>query len=852
MPRFPKREKTMQAKPKLEPIADVARRVLHHSSCLKELDDVEIVTPEHLDLLKQSVTSLAHQVHEETPATATIQHVEEFLEGSLEKTYSWQDDNVNFTCLSVPKQHLPSPGEKPSTVALLPEFDRLWTTNYANLKPKYDLNLPSHLRRGVLCVDSVAGERAAKLILAPPPVGVDVLNYMRATWNSPGLFFEQTETVNSSFDVTTAQRKPRIAVWRTMIFWLLHHRPQSVAQVLEATYTHPHPPFYMVADALEHLASYYLQDSDKFTPVAAESFRTALYHLLRECVEARTYISQKTIFLVLTRSTLQGTHFFYNLLTNLNVHVSSDSLLQFAYFFGMQGDFERALDALADAIQAGANPSSDAVLSLCNKILRWSVVNPDGYHASAYIVSRLLEVGVHMNLPLHNVLMANAVEADDVKMALRVFDLLEENGVEPNAYTYCTLLKGCKQSSDHALTSNILKKASEVALATQNARIATDILHVVHLQRLKQGESELGATANEPDFSAIYGTLLRVYLRYFDARILLELRVISRSLLHHHMNELNLTPSRMKPTPAAVNIMLTAYLRLSRANVEGSFKRFTKALLGGGTDITRDLAEDITKLAMTDYTYNVYLWAFSRKKEYLQHCTALVHLMGQGLPPVLLPRDPLTDRPIPPAKPTAQTFSILLEAFARHGQTAAAMKVLNLMRQRGLKPTEVTWNTLVKGYAAARDVEGMAGALRGLEKDGFKVNDAVVAAFRKVGGKDALMKAWENQKRLEDEGLWDEAYEQEDHEAYELEESVYATETYGFDGKELGLEPPRHNKGVDEDTEETRFGAHPLNEEMESQGNDIDYHYFEEELEPREDAFDEWNRPPTMVSFDKH
>jgi pentatricopeptide repeat protein len=790
----------MQPSPK--PLTALTSRILHHSSCLRELDSISTVTPEHLDVLKQSVLSPEHRAHKET-RTSEAQQVADYLARRLEGTHSWTDYSTSFISLSTPKHQLSQSSKDQTSVASLSEFDRLWTMHYASIRPKYDMSVPLQRRHDVLWTDPVAGERAAKLILAPPPPDIDMLSYMRATWDSPGLFSDASEVAGSGNDRLGGQKKLKIAAWRTMILWLLHHRPERAAGVLQATYTNPHPPFYMVADALEHLAGYYLLEHDKYTPVVAKSFRSALYTLLQECVESRPSLSQQTIFLVLTRSSLQGTHFFYNLLTNLDVHVSSDSLLQFAYVFGMHGDFERALDALADAIRVGADPASDVALSVCNKILRWSVVNPDGYHASAYIVSRLLEVGVHMNLPLHNVLMVNAIEAGDMKMALRVFDLLEENGVEPDSYTYSTLLKGCKQSGDLVTSGNILRTASEVALTTQDPWIATDILHLVYLQQSKVDDP----TAVRVHASAIFAAIVPVYLRYFDAEVLLELRVISKRALGYHMEELNLTRSTMKPTVAAINIMLSAFLRIPNSNVERSFTQFTKTLFGGSTGTRRELAKQITKLAMDDFTFNAYLVAFSRRKEHLKQCTALVHLMSQGLPPDLLPRNPLTDEPIPPAKPTAQTFSILLDAFAKHGQTAAAAKVLTLMRQRGLKPEQVTYNSLIKGFATVRDVEGMAGALRGLEKDGFKVDNAVVAAFRKVGGKEALQKAWENQRRLE-EGEYEE-YEVEDqeqdgHEAEVYGEEIYATETFGLGGKEHNLGKQRRNGRVNSGREGMR------------------------------------------------
>lgn len=44
------------------------------------------------------------------------------------------------------------------------------------------------------------------------------------------------------------------------------------------------------------------------------------------------------------------------------------------------------------------------------------------------------------------------------------------------------------------------------------------------------------------------------------------------------------------------------------------------------------------------------------------------------------------------------------------------------MRSKGIEPNDVTWNTLITGYARAQDVEGTFDALREAERSGYLWN----------------------------------------------------------------------------------------------------------------------------------
>lgn len=518
--------------------------------------------------------------------------------------------------------------------------------------------------------------------------------------------------------------------WPTIMLWLLHNKPEYAAKFLLASYVEPYPPFYMVADSLEYLASYYFQSTEKNSLVEAEYFRAMFYVLLDSCAAARSSISQKTMFLLATRSNTDQAVYLHEALQKAGICLHHETLLHFAYVHAKAGDFQKALDALEAAVVARADPLSDSFLATCNKTLHCSVLHPDGYHATSYIVSRFIELGAEMNQRLYNVLIVNALAANDLPTALRVFSLLEENQVEVGSVTYSILLNGYKHMKEGVadFEATVVRKAHECVLRTQDPWLATEILHCTYLHHLKSdGRNHI----------AIFNSTLAAYTRYFQ---IWPLRILKIDATQGSGKK-----DFLPPPPAAINIILTAYLNAYPERAPFTFKQFSayfEHAVNSESNAENRYFRRMRKLLMHDYTYNIFLMASSQDSKNLQSCTSLVQQMGKALPPNFLPYDYHTGQPLEAAQPTARTWSILLHAFARHGQTAAAERVMELMRKRDLVPTEVTWNSLIKGYAIMQDIPGAVDALTRMERSGFDADAYTTSTLKKITDGEGLVAAW--------------------------------------------------------------------------------------------------------------
>ncbi|EKD14431.1 uncharacterized protein L3040_005736 [Drepanopeziza brunnea f. sp. 'multigermtubi'] len=91
-----------------------------------------------------------------------------------------------------------------------------------------------------------------------------------------------------------------------------------------------------------------------------------------------------------------------------------------------------------------------------------------------------------------------------------------------------------------------------------------------------------------------------------------------------------------------------------------------------------------------------------------------------------------------PPKPDVYTWSILIKIFMDHKQPRAAEKVLDMMRERDIEPSIVTWNTLAHGYASMQDTASLVGVLTRLRAAGLEADDATTIALSMIKNRRAL------------------------------------------------------------------------------------------------------------------
>jgi pentatricopeptide repeat protein len=71
-----------------------------------------------------------------------------------------------------------------------------------------------------------------------------------------------------------------------------------------------------------------------------------------------------------------------------------------------------------------------------------------------------------------------------------------------------------------------------------------------------------------------------------------------------------------------------------------------------------------------------------------------------------------------------------------------------MMKEKGVEPNIVTWNTLVVGYARLQDVEMTADAMSRLKHSGLKPEHITMSSLQKIRDRKALLEAMNRKEEM--------------------------------------------------------------------------------------------------------
>lgn len=494
-------------------------------------------------------------------------------------------------------------------------------------------------------------------------------------------------------------------------------------------------PSYVVKDSLEHLACVYLQDVDSPAESSVDTLHrmSCFYLSTYGLLEGSASLSQRTVYL-LSKYSDEGTFLsLVDCLQQNNAYTTTNSKLHLMARCAELGKIGIALSLLetipvAELVGAG-------VQSFCVSLLRVDMEVDDLYGLRSNILAYMLKVGVRPNRQMANVIILNAMEAGDLNTAWRSHEIAKENGLFPDVFTYTCLLKGVQHGDGEPEISYIQECATIDGTLAKNCRLGFEILYAIYV-----------AEESGPHWRPFL-RLLPKYREFFDVQPLTDLGILD----YRHYTK----PMLNRPTPPAqaLGLMILAWLHGNNdfAKAQEIYKAYLRHV--------REGHPVISPLAGTDHIANAFIKAFGSHAETLHLCTQIIQHMlkpdGEGpstgpkngraveSEPLQLESSRISGGVVKIAPPTAQTWNILLHSFIRNRQAAAAEKVLTIMQRRGHEPNQVTWNTLLGGYASMQDAIGVVGSMKRLEKAGMAADKWTMEALSRVTDRAALLEAFE-------------------------------------------------------------------------------------------------------------
>ncbi|KAL9002081.1 MAG: hypothetical protein Q9188_004973 [Gyalolechia gomerana] len=312
-----------------------------------------------------------------------------------------------------------------------------------------------------------------------------------------------------------------------------------------------------------------------------------------------------------------------------------------------------------------------------------------------------------------NAMILNAVEACDYQTAQAMFETARAHGIRRDTITYSTLLKVALQSSDASLVEKIMQMAEEDGALPRNNQLVFCLVGTI-LQIAQAEETGIVSSVSR------YKTMLQFYARYCDIRPLQDLGIVLNV-----NGETKVTNVVSQPSPQLLSVMILGYIRLFGRNreVKELYYRYQSLI-----------AQDhhlIASTAETEHLANAFLLCLGRSKTTFTMCPVILRDMLE--PPV--------STTVKVAKPTVQTWSIVLRSYFFNNQRAAGEKILQMMRASSVKPDQVAMNTIISGYAKMQDASAAVNTMQQMEAAGLQVDSYTLKGLTRIVNRDELLDA---------------------------------------------------------------------------------------------------------------
>lgn len=546
----------------------------------------------------------------------------------------------------------------------------------------------------------------------------------------------------SQLDVET-----RRSGYQRLLIYLLHRKPGRAMQfihILANDSVLPGRKEEAIADALGHLSklhrrgNYGVHEGWTQSPAAAkQNFVPAFLHVFRKALaRIRNICSQDLLYNLVDLAEPKDLQRTFDCLVEHRIYLGFDTILHYANAFAKAEDFTYALRCIKHFRRMNTSESWNAVSQrerlrwTCALILRKSVAEGQGYHNTPGIVEDFVRLGIDMDILLYNVVMHNAMEANDYSTAFKIYNTLEANGLEADKHTYSILLHGCATQSNPATFAQFASHCADVAKETEDVWLASDYLHYLYVRH-----------QNGTDKAQTLELLQQQYLRFFSSKPLepfsSRIREISSWMTRPAdsggqqtragPDNQESSPS-LQPPPVALYIVLQAQIQAALANssqqVEKLYERFRSVM-------KEDNDPALARLTSNPIIWNAFLLAFCSKQQFASASQLIKH-MTEGSP-----------------QPNIYSWNIFMQAFFKTSQVKAAERVFEILRSRGIDPDGFTYGVLLRGYARAQHLERIGEAMQHVDGE-QEMDPDLLRILARIPKRDKLMGMLEKSRILKE------------------------------------------------------------------------------------------------------
>lgn len=609
----------------------------------------------------------------------------------------------------------------------------------ADSQVEYDEQYNIYCQDTIWIVDPVWAQQFHKInsIFSPKFRHLLPKDSSRSTFTSQGLLTRHFRSMLSIRQESSYQRmllwskwsrEPKNKPWRSFLLETLLENPGDALVIIAESMAQKQTmfPTYAIRDSLDHIACCFLlnvaEPNARHIDDIIRVTCTFLNIYERPLGTVSSLLSHRTMFLLLQYCNSDQLCALTNSLRFGYSSLSLRTQLSLTHHLIGFGEIALAFDVVRHVRES--NYDSAYVQHSLALLLRarWKVDNI--YHFRSKILEEILEMGIRPNRKLTNVIIMNAMEADDRETAWHTYHTSTENGLKSDSTTFSALLQGYHNGDNEEVINEIYQIAMTDHVLTSSPHLMFEFLHAVYLSEKSQN--------TVPNFSP----LLRMYQKMLCEEPLRTLGIVK------YDPRTNIP--RISPTTATLGFMVSAWLEQCQ-NIDEIKEVYSRYIQN-----VRNRHPSIALLAETTQTANAFIKAFGRNFRGLDSCvsvaTDMVELasMTDSTISEQTNRFALIERKFTVAAPNIYTWNVLLHSLMCHHQVAAAEHIMRLLELKHLQPDRVTWTSLIRGYSYTQNIDGVMGTLQRMETEGFGIDDWTQRALIPFHDKKGLIKALES------------------------------------------------------------------------------------------------------------
>lgn len=385
----------------------------------------------------------------------------------------------------------------------------------------------------------------------------------------------------------TSPTRQTMEIWQDAMLFVLHEAPTETPRFLQRTHIRPMPPSFMVAEAFEYSIAW----ANRHPATSVDWWRLVASAIKSTSATERELplpIHGSYLTTVLQRLPVEEVYDCVAEWHASNVSVPGNTILHATQLLAKNGHTDQAVRLLDENMDfAVFHSSGRALQKVLATVLRKTARMKGGLNLCQELVTRLVQRGAVLNVQLCNIMMLNAIEANDPDTAFEIYKMLKNNNQSPDKYTFSILAKGCKMAgADEQRIAQVIDDALRSGVLLKEPVVATEVLQALFLHHLAKRRDEC------------FRLVVEAYEQLFNRSPLEKLGLVS-------LTSASQSSKTLQPTAPVIGIIVDAYLKGASPSAKEALHLYRQIL-----DLAKQGVPPFAELFRSEHVSNTFMSFF--------------------------------------------------------------------------------------------------------------------------------------------------------------------------------------------------------------------------------------------------